>query len=268
DVGPIENPPRILLAILAKQKEAVLPLYLDCIEALDYPKSAISLYVRTNNNTDRTAELLKEWVDRVGSAYERVELDDSDVTDEVQQFDVHEWNALRFKVLAGIRQTSLQRAIDRDCDFYFTADVDNFVRPGVLRELVELDLPVVSPLLRHVDAANPYSNYHLRTDANGYYLDSPEYYALLHQHLRGVTEVDVAHCTYLLKRSALPLLTYADGTDRHEYVVFSAGARRNGIPQYLDNRQIYGYLTLEEDPTAAQAMLGDEISAALRSASR
>ncbi|MFL6107076.1 MAG: methyltransferase domain-containing protein, partial [Marmoricola sp.] len=196
DVGPIENPPRILLAILAKQKEAVLPLYLDCIEALDYPKSAISLYVRTNNNTDRTGELLKEWVDRVGSAYERVELDDSDVTDEVQQFDVHEWNALRFKVLAGIRQTSLQRAIDRDCDFYFTADVDNFVRPGVLRELVELDLPVVSPLLRHVDAANPYSNYHLRTDANGYYLDSPEYYALLHQHLRGVTEVDVAHCTY------------------------------------------------------------------------
>ena len=45
--------PRVLLAILAKQKEPTLPLYLDCIEALDYPKASIILYIRTNNNTDR-----------------------------------------------------------------------------------------------------------------------------------------------------------------------------------------------------------------------
>ena len=55
--------PRILLAILAKQKEEMLPLYLDCIEALDYPKSQIVLYVRTNNNTDGTERPpALEWV--------------------------------------------------------------------------------------------------------------------------------------------------------------------------------------------------------------
>jgi hypothetical protein len=36
---------RVLLAVLAKQKEAVLRFYLSCIEALDYPKSSIVLYV-------------------------------------------------------------------------------------------------------------------------------------------------------------------------------------------------------------------------------
>ena len=50
----VKDSPRVMVAILAKQKEPALPLYLDCIEALDYPKSSIVLYIRTNNNTDKT----------------------------------------------------------------------------------------------------------------------------------------------------------------------------------------------------------------------
>jgi hypothetical protein len=41
----------------------------------------------------------------------------------------------------------------------------------------------------------------------------------------------------------LPELSYEDPTGRYEYVIFSESARRAGIPQYLDNRQIYGYIT-------------------------
>jgi hypothetical protein len=52
--------PRVLVAILAKQKEEFLPLYLECIESLDYPKSSIVLHIRTNNNTDGTELLLRE----------------------------------------------------------------------------------------------------------------------------------------------------------------------------------------------------------------
>jgi hypothetical protein len=83
--------PRVLLAILAKQKEKSLPLYLDCIERLDYPKSAISLYIRTNNSTDKTRELLEEWAAGVGNMYRGIEMDTTDVTDRVQDFKVHEW---------------------------------------------------------------------------------------------------------------------------------------------------------------------------------
>ena len=140
--------PKVLLAVLAKQKARTLPLYLRCLEALDYPKSSIALYVRTNNNTDATAEILEAWLARVGPHYASVDYDASDVLEPVQNFDVHEWNETRFRVLAKIRQASLDRATQLGCDYYFTADVDNFLRSFTLRELVALGLPIVAPLLR------------------------------------------------------------------------------------------------------------------------
>ena len=144
----LDGTPRVLVAILAKQKEEFLPLYLECIEALDYPKSSIVLYIRTNNNTDRTEYLLREWVERVGHLYADVEFDARDVETPVEQFGVHEWNATRFRVLGYIRNESLRRIRKHRCDFYFVADVDNFVRSCTLRELVALNLPIVAPFLR------------------------------------------------------------------------------------------------------------------------
>ena len=37
--------------------------------------------------------------------------------------------------------------------------------------------------------------------------------------------------------------TLVDGTYRHEYVVFSDTLRKRDIPQYLDNREVYGHIT-------------------------
>jgi hypothetical protein len=255
----LQDAPRILLAILAKQKEAVLPLYLQCIEALDYPKSSICVHVRTNNNTDRTAEILGDWVERVRPLYARVAIDASDVSEPVQAYGVHEWNPVRFRVLGHIRNESLQAALANDCAFYFVADVDNFLRPCTLRELVALDLPIVAPLLRHVDPQQPYSNFHADIDANGYFRDSETFLPLVHRQISGICEVPVVHCTYLIRSDVIPRLGYRDATDRHEYVVFSDRARRAGIPQYLDTRQNYGYLTLDETVNAARALLQTEI---------
>jgi len=257
----VDGSPRVLLAILAKQKEPVLPFYLQCIEALDYPKSSICLYIRTNNNTDRTAAILTEWVARVGSQYAQVEMDDSDVAAKVEQYAVHEWNAVRFRTLGTIRQASMNAATAAGCAYYFVVDVDNFVRPCTLRELVALDLPIVAPLLRHVDPLSPYSNFHAAIDGDGYYVDSDNYLPLLRRTVKGICEVPVVHCTYLVRADMIPRLEYLDDTPRHEYVVFSHSARRNGIQQYLDTRQIYGYLTLDENPAPARALLGGEVGA-------
>jgi hypothetical protein len=238
--------PRVLLAILAKQKEKALPLYLDCIEALDYPKSAIALYIRTNNNTDRTRLLLRDWVSRRGYQYASVDFDATDVDEPVERLGVHEWNALRFRVLGHIRSMSMQRALERHCNFYFVADVDNFIRPCTLKELVALNLPIVSPLLRAIQPGSVYSNYHADIDQNGYYRECDQYHWILNGHIRGVFEVPVIHCTYLVRSDILPELSYEDGSERHEYVILSDSARRARIPQYIDNRQVYGYLTFGE----------------------
>ncbi|MFO1061421.1 MAG: glycosyltransferase family 2 protein [Dongiaceae bacterium] len=242
----IDEPPVVLLAILAKQKEPALPLYLRCIEALDYPKSRISLWIRTNNNTDGTERILRDWVARVGPLYRSVELDATDVAERVEQYREHEWNAVRFKVLGRIRNASLQRALALGCDFYFVADVDNFLRPATLRELVALDLPIVGPLLRSIRPEAYYANYHAEVDANGYFASCDQYHWILARQVRGLIEIPVIHCTYLIRADVIPKLTYEDDTARHEYVVFSDSARRSGIPQYIDNRQVYGYVTFGE----------------------
>ena len=72
----------------------------------------------------------------------------------------------------------------------------------------------------------------------------------------------VVHCTYLIRAACLPALSYIDASARHEYVIFSESARKAGVPQYLDNRQVYGYLSLTEDPGPAARLLarqGDEM---------
>jgi glycosyltransferase involved in cell wall biosynthesis len=243
----VKDSPRVLMAILAKQKEPALPLYLECIEALDYPKSSMVLYIRTNNNTDKTEQILHDWVARVGHLYHSVEFDASNVGEKVEQFREHEWNATRFSVLGRIRNLSMRRAIELECDYYFVVDVDNFIRPATLRELVALDLPIASPFLRTIAPGQYYANYHAEIDDNGYYRNCDQYQWILNRHIRGVVEVPVVHCTYLIRADVIPQLTYEDTTSRHEYVVFSDSARKAGIPQYFDNRQIYGYITFGED---------------------
>ncbi|WP_258051826.1 glycosyltransferase family 2 protein [Mesorhizobium sp. INR15] len=235
--------PRVLVAILAKQKEPALPLYLECIEALDYPKESIVLYIRTNNNTDKTERILRQWVERVGHLYAAVEMDASDVVERVEQFREHEWNETRFKVLGRLRNMSLAKTSEHHCDFYFVADVDNFVRPATLRELVALDLPIVAPLLRSISPDRYYSNYHAEIDGNGYYIECDQYSWVLNRHVRGVIEMPLVHCTYLIRTDVLNELTYEDETSRYEYIVFADSARKAGIQQYLDNRQVYGYIT-------------------------
>ena len=111
--------------------------------------------------------------------YAAIEFVADDVPEPVQQFGAHEWNAMRFRVLGQIRNISLSRAVEHKCDFYFTADVDNFIRPCTLRELLALNLPIVSPLLRSIEAGQFYSNYHAEVDANGYYRNCDQYQWIL-----------------------------------------------------------------------------------------
>ena len=256
--------PRVLIAILAKQKEESLPLYLDCIESLDYPKSSIVLHVRTNNNTDGTERIIREWLARVNHLYSSVEFDATDVDANIEQFQVHEWNPTRFRVLGHIRNTSLRRAIDLGCDYYFVSDVDNFIRRCTLRELVALNLPIVAPLLRSIRPGSFYSNYHADIDARGYFQACDQYHWILDRHVRGILEMPVVHCTYLVRADVAKKLTYLDETDRYEYVIFSHGARKAGIPQYLDNRQVYGYITFanEDGQYCKQNFVPDAIATA------
>lgn len=239
----IEPTEFVTIAILAKDKAHHLPMYLDLIEKQTYPASKIKLYIRTNNNTDHTAEVLENWIEKVNDKYAEIYYDASDVDEPVQQYAPHEWNSIRFKVLGRLRQESIDWARKKGTH-YFVIDCDNFIVPETLETLLHTGLPVVGPLLRNGDDPNSfYSNYHFSTDENGYFKNSNYYYDILYGYMKGLIEVEVIHCTYLVRNEVLDKVCYDDGSGRYEYVIFSDFLRKSGIPQYIDNRQEYGKLT-------------------------
>lgn len=235
----------VMWAILAKQSENVLPLYLECLQKQTYPSSRIYVYIRANNSTDDTVGILRRWAKSQRSRYAAIVTDFSYVPNQVERFGTHEWNPERFAVLGAIRQQSMMQALKFQTDYYFCADVDNFLVPCALESVVSTGLPIVAPMLTH-DSGSLYSNWHGAIDANGYYLDSPWYRAVLGREVRGLIEVPVVHCTYAVRKDAIPHLHYQDGSPLHEYVIFSHSARKAGIPQYLDNRLWYGCLTMDD----------------------
>lgn len=232
----------LTIAILAKDKAHTLPLYLMCIEKQTFPKNRTYLYIRTNNNTDNTEHILRNWVERVKDQYLGIYFDASDVPERVQDFGQHEWNCTRFKVLGKIRQDSMDWAYVHD-SHYFVVDCDNFIYPHTLESLISVNLPIIAPLLY---SSNAYSNYHSKIDQNGYHLPCPHYLTILNRDIKGLIELPVVHCTYLVRYEYLPFMIYDDESYRYEYVIFSDNARKKGIPQYLDTRQVYGNLTLCE----------------------
>ena len=262
--------PNVFLALLVKQKEAVLPLFLESLNDWDYPKENIFIYIRTNNNTDNTKQLLEEWIEEHGDKYKGLIYNGEDVPEKVEKYDVHFWNGERFRVLGKIRQESMNQALLTDCEYYFVVDTDNFLFPETLKELVKLDLPIVAPFLRYavalgenadtpVEAAKReghmsryYSNYHDKVDDFGSIIAEDIYYKILNQEVKGLIECMCVHCTYLIKREYLSELNYLEQSDRWEYMVFSNSARDKGITQYIDNRTIYGVLTLSENIGASR----------------
>ena len=243
---------QVTIAILAKDKAHCLPFYLRCLEEQTFPKRQTRIYIRTNNNNDKTAVILADWVTRMKNRYADVYFDASDVPEAVQRFTPHEWNCERFKVLGAIRQASINYAQEHGTH-YFVADVDNFITPTVITDLLSTHLPVIGPLLRCTAKGSRYANYHLAISKNGYYAEHPHYQTLLEREVVGIFEVPVIHCTYLVRHEVLKHVTYDDASRRYEYVIFSDGLRKAGIPQYLDNRKQWGHLTFANNEEELRA---------------
>lgn len=236
----------VTIAILVKDKAHCLPLYLKCIEKQTFPKKQTYLYIRTNDNRDQTQDILLQWLEHNKHLYKDIYYDEKSVDETLKKYSPHEWNPHRFNILAHIRQESVEWAKERK-SHYFVADCDNFIHPQTIEILVKSHRPVIGPFL--VTGNNIYSNYHHRTDENGYFFDNYEYRIIYNQAIKGLIEVDVIHCTYLIRQEYLDDVSYFSDQkpNRHEYVIFSENLRRQGIQQYLDNRHVYGRITFTDN---------------------
>ncbi|MBI2353078.1 glycosyltransferase family 2 protein [Candidatus Dependentiae bacterium] len=230
----------VTIAILAKDKAHTLPLFLQCIQNQTWPAERTYLYVRTNNNNDDTAQILRLWLDQVQHRYAKIYFNDQAVAENIQQFGQHEWNGVRFKILGKIRQESVAWAYEQH-SHYFVVDCDNFIKPHTIEKLMQDKLSIVAPFL--IRKYFQYSNYHAAVDQNGYFQPSDNYFMIFNRQVTGLIEVPVVHCAYFIRYDTLPFILYDDDSYRYEYVIFSDQARKKRITQYIDNRDVYGMIT-------------------------
>lgn len=237
-------------AILARNEERFLPEYLKRLLSQDYDKKLIHLYIHTNDNLDNTEQLLNQFVDEHGLLFSGItfvrELDNADTAERNR----HEWPIERLKVMAQIRQKSIEFAQDKNFDFYFVSDVDNFITSKVITELIKLDLPVVAPYLRTPpgDPMFRYSNFHEQIGPIGEFVQSERNLQICARELIGIIPVSLVHCTYLVRKDVLKHVNYQLHDDNYEYRNFALSLRRNApsIEQYLDARHIWGCLFFTE----------------------
>lgn len=240
--------PTVCISILVRNGENFLHTYLDCIESQQYPKNRIGIYIHTNSNTDNTENILTAWTQQWQDRYHSIKLitDKPDVVKDVDvaRYSNHEWNSVRFFVLGNIRNMAIDYARQEKYDFYFTVDVDNFIVPETLPSLVKLNLPIVAPMLPLDFADTTYANFHAAVTDNGYFKDTDLFNNIRFQHVTGIIEVPVVHCSYLIRSDCIPKINYVDHSGRHEYVIFSESARNTDIKQYIDNTTFWGFLNL------------------------
>jgi glycosyltransferase involved in cell wall biosynthesis len=230
----------VLVAILARNKAHVLDRFLKCIDNLDYNKKLMTVYIKTENNVDQTKEILQEWMVKHGTDYHSIIFDTNPIVD-IDPSKPHEWSPNRFKVLGAIRDKSLRKAKECQCDYYFVVDCDNFIAPSTLKDLVKKDKPIIAPLLRSIPEPHDlYANFFYVTDERGYYKDHPSYYQILNRTSLGTFKVDLVHCTYLIKSEYFDKLSYLDETEDYEFIIFSRSARKHQVDQYICNEKEYG----------------------------
>lgn len=255
----IAEKPTIFWSVFAKNAEVDLPLYLKCLLHQTYPKDRIYLYFRTNDNNDGTLEIIRNFKEKYQSQFRAIYLNDDDVDSGIRETRNHDWDSKRVKIMADLRQESILHFQKLNYDFYFASDVDNFLLPETLSNLAKLNLPIVAPMLRRpwVDGqpVQLYSNFHLKVTNEMFYESDPHTLAIMERRIRGVFQVPLVHCTYLVQKSVIAKLCYKDSVIDWEYKTFAKSAMKNGIPMYLDNREVYGVISLDDSINAVTETL-------------
>jgi hypothetical protein len=215
---------KIFLSILVRDDEDILPQFLEAVEALQYDKSLITLYINVGDSRDDTKGVLEEWINR--NSYAQVIFDSSEqlprnylFEEELRGFtysvEPYKLFPQHFKIPASLRNRSLERARQSDCELYFSLDCDVFLAPGTLKYLVNKGVSIISPKLKLVSK---------KADD-------------LSKSQEGTVEVSSVHNCFLVQAQYLDKLYFQEET--HD---FAESAMENLIPQYLCSERNFGDL--------------------------
>ncbi|XP_077048453.1 procollagen galactosyltransferase 1-like isoform X6 [Agelaius phoeniceus] len=255
------RPPRVAVALLARNAAHALPLVLGGLERLRHPKDRMALWVAVDHSIDNTSSLLQEWLGRVRSRYHRVLWrHQEEPTSFPDEEGPKHWSPARYEHVMRLRQEALEAARAMWADYLLFLDADNvLVHPDALAVLLAENRTVVAPML---DSRAAYSNFWCGITPQGYYRRTAAYLPIRRRERRGCFAVPMVHSTFLLdlRRERARHLAfhppppgYAGPLD--DILVFAAACRHAGVQMFVSNREQFGFLPV---PLRSQSSLQDE----------
>ncbi|XP_029658681.1 glycosyltransferase 25 family member [Formica exsecta] len=257
----LSKEPTVLIAILVRNKAHTLPYFLSLLERQDYPKKRICLWIRSDNNVDRSIEILNKWISLEGEKYHslNVQLNATSTRFEDERTFAN-WSPRRFAHVIDLREQALNHARQIWADFIWMLDADVFLtNSSTIRDLVFKGYTVVAPLLR---SDGLYSNFWAGM-REYYYMRTDLYEPILLREKTGCHNVPMVHSAVLidLRRYDSDRLTYkseeliAYNGPEDDIIIFAIGANKSDVPLFVCN-EIYGFIMvpLENEETITEDM--------------
>ncbi|CAH1972786.1 unnamed protein product [Acanthoscelides obtectus] len=246
--------PTILISILARNKAHTLPYFLSNLERQNYPKDRISLWIRSDHNSDNTIDILKVWISSVKHKYHSVNTefidDEKSYPDEMGP---GHWTPQRFKQIIYLREAALEHGRKIWADYLLAIDCDVFLtNPDTLPYLVSRNYTVVAPMLK---SEALYSNFWYGMTEDYYYQRTDEYKLVLHRETVGCYSVPMIHSCVLidLRKEESDFLTYDPNNIKNfegptdDIISFAVSANRSGFELKLCNEEEFGYIMIPLD---------------------
>ncbi|XP_060038311.1 procollagen galactosyltransferase 1 [Erinaceus europaeus] len=254
-------PPRVLVALLARNAQHALPAALGALERMRHPPGRTALWVATDHNSDNTSAVLREWLVAVKGQYHSVEWRPAE---EPRSYPDEEgpkhWSDSRYEHVMKLRQAALKAARDMWADYILFMDADNLLlNPDTLSLLIAENKTVVAPML---DSRAAYSNFWCGMTSQGYYRRTPAYLPIRKRERRGCFPVPMVHSTFLvdLRRAAARRLAFHPPHPDYTWafddiIVFAFSCKQADVQMFVCNREEYGFLPV---PLRAHSSLQDE----------
>ncbi|KAG8186802.1 hypothetical protein JTE90_020480 [Oedothorax gibbosus] len=239
--------PTVAIAVFVRNKGHTLPYFFGYLERLDYPKDRISLYIRSDHNTDNTLDVLKTWIEHNKDSYNLV---DYVLEEEAKEHkdDLFEWSVEHFKHLIKLKEDAMSAARKMWADYVLFIDADVFlVNNNTLKLLMLEEKTVVAPVIETLFA---YSNFWCGMTEKGYYKRTDDYLKILEREKTGCFDVPMVHSCVLINlnnKESLSLTFDPQKIDGYsgpidDIIVFAHSARTTGVKMHVLNKEQFGHM--------------------------
>lgn len=223
--------PIIVVGCPVQDREHIIEEYLQCISNLDYPKDRIIPCFFVNNTSDKTGQIILDWISNVNSDYKMIIYDRKDNVYKKRKDDQSRQKR-DYTLFAVVRNHFLKLIKDNgiDWDYLFSVDSDILVQPDTLTRLLSHQKSIVSALVYNgLNWGQREYNYRVKKVTSG-----REGYCV-YQHIpHNIFEVDVTGACYLIKREVIDAGVKYSSTGFGEDIGFCEAAKEKGFEIYCD----------------------------------